>query len=104
MTHTLPPQTELANLFQRLFEPQSLLQQAQQVGFVQRQRKLQPFLFALALTVATLSKERKTYKQIIADMHGVGGQLIKPQSLQERLSQVEPVWCRVSDLAVATAP
>jgi Transposase DDE domain len=86
MAPTLPPQAELASLFQRLFQPQPLLKMAHRVGFVVRQRKLQPVLFALALTVATLSKERKTYKQIVADMHSVGGQLIAPQSLQQRLS------------------
>lgn len=86
MPSTLPPQTELATLFQRLFEPQALLQRARKVEFVQRLRKLHPALFALALTVATLSKERKTYKQIVADMQSVGGQFIQPQSLQERLS------------------
>jgi hypothetical protein len=86
MTPTVPPCTELANLFHSLFQPQPLLKQAQQVGFVQRLRKLQPFLFALSLTMATLSKERKTYKQIIAEMHSVGGQLLRPQSLQERMT------------------
>jgi hypothetical protein len=86
MAPTLPPQSELASLFQRLFQPEPVLKLAQKVDFVVRQRKLQPFLFALALTVATLSKQRKTYKQIVADMHSVGGQLITPQSFQERLS------------------
>lgn len=87
MAQTLPPQAELAHLFQRFFAPEPLLDQARQVGFVHRQRKLHPYLFALALTVATLAQVRKTYKQIIADMHSVGGQLLKPQSLQVRLNR-----------------
>ena len=86
MTPTVSSHSELSILFQRLFAPELVAQLAREAGFVLRQRKLNPLLFALALTVASLSKQRKSYKQVVADMHSVGGESIQPQSLQERMS------------------
>jgi hypothetical protein len=59
--------------FRKIFTREQVEQIARRTGWLQRQGKLDVYLFALTLVVAAVSAQRWSYSQIAAVIHALGG-------------------------------
>jgi hypothetical protein len=82
---TIASPSPIGQSFRKIFTREQVEQTARRTGFLQRQSKLDVYLFALTLAVAAVSAQRWSYSQIAAVVHALGGPLVSAQAIEQRL-------------------